>query len=198
MPVRHQNRLSNRNPVRHRQPRYGEREGAQMRSELSRLGNLITVKVDVTVWSLTDIARITRTTSGAPSVPVQMTALRRGLEQTSNAFRHIDEVVQDEDQYQIDEPRPSEHVVNSAKKLIKDLELAGVTSLPKTYVSVYYGELDITWKTERRLVRLAFRDHGRAHMYYQDDYQHSTRGSSAPVDDISAVVERLHWLNTAS
>jgi hypothetical protein len=113
-----------------------------------------------------------------------------------SVIRHIEEVVSDSDQYGDDEAPPSEDVVRTAKQSILSIAELGYNALPKTYVSVYYGELAITWKTETNLVRLTFRPDGHIQIYKQANYKISARGETVTVTprDSTLVARDLAWL----
>lgn len=115
---------------------------------------------------------------------------------TTAILHRIDTIVADDDQYQQDEVRPSGEIVDLAKKLIYAAEEAGVTRFPKTYVSVYYGEVDITWKTDRNMVRLIVRPNHTIELYRQRDYHLSPKGEFVPitVQDGARIAEQIHWL----
>jgi len=76
------------------------------------------------------------------------------------------------------------------------MDSVGYSSLPKTYISVHYGEIAITWKTDKNLVRLTFRPHGSIELYRQADYPNSARGEKIPVtvEDNERVAEYIRWL----
>ena len=75
-------------------------------------------------------------------------------ESMQTVLRHIDNSITDENQYQEDEQKPDALTATTAKSLVEAAAAAGVREFPRTYISVYYGEIDITWKTDRKLVRL--------------------------------------------
>jgi len=115
---------------------------------------------------------------------------------TTTISQRIDAAVADDDQYQQDEARPSGEIADLAKRLIYATEKAGVTRFPKTYVSVYYGEIDITWKTDRNMVRLIIRPNRTIELYRQRDYHLSPKGAFVPItiQDGGRIAEQIDWL----
>jgi hypothetical protein len=72
----------------------------------------------------------------------------------------------------------------------------GYQNLPKTYISVYYGEIAVSWKTDRNLVRLTFGSNGNIELYRQADYRDSARGEAiqVTVEDNERVADYIRWL----
>jgi hypothetical protein len=114
-----------------------------------------------------------------------------------SVVRRLDEIITDEDQYELDEARPSEKTVRTARKLLRSMANVGYQSFPKTYISIYYGEIAISWKTDRNLVRLTFHPDGAIELYRQADYRESARGESiqVTVDDKQQVAAYIRWLS---
>lgn len=83
--------------------------------------------------------------------------------------KSLDLIVTDDDQYETDEPRPSQETIQVARKLLRSMAEVGYNNLPKTYISVYYGEIAVTWKTEQNLDRLTFSPNGTIELYRQAD-----------------------------
>jgi hypothetical protein len=111
-------------------------------------------------------------------------------------LERIRSVIEDEDQYADDEPAPSDETVALAEQLIRTIESVGVDEFPKTYISVYYGEIDITWKTAKDLVRLMVKPGDRIELYQQPNYPDSPRGESTVITmlDAATVADRIERL----
>jgi hypothetical protein len=108
----------------------------------------------------------------------------------------IDAVIADDDMYEAGEPRPSPKAAANAKELIKSAGRA-VRGLPRPEVSVYFGEVDITWKVRNRLLRMiVFSDPTRsAVLYFQTDKGEAlTRGESVDVSGADDLPQKLVWL----
>jgi len=140
----------------------------------------------------------------SPPAPVSLPSIQAAspvptplaLQSADEILNRLDAVVADDDQYQQDEQRPSEATLNLAKQLIQAVEKSGVTEFPRTYVAVYYGEIDITWKTRRDLARLMVKPNGEVELYRQPDYPSSPRGESIPITtaDSARIAEQIEWL----
>ena len=111
-------------------------------------------------------------------------------------LERIRSVIEDEDQYADDEPAPSDETVALAEQLIRTIESVGVDEFPKTYISVYYGEIDITWKTAKDLVRLMVKPGDRIELYQQPNYPDSPRGESTVITmlDAATVADQIERL----
>jgi hypothetical protein len=108
----------------------------------------------------------------------------------------IDAVIADDDMYEAGEPRPSPEAAAKAKDLVKSAERAG-RGLPRPEVSVYFGEIDVTWKVRNRLLRMiVFSDPARpAVLYFQTDKGEAlTRGESVDVSGVDDLPRKLVWL----
>ena len=108
----------------------------------------------------------------------------------------IDATIADDDLYETDEPRPSTEAASKAKDLIKAVEQWG-SRLPAPKISVYFGELDITWTVDKRVLRLIIlADRARpAVLYFQtDDGNALTRGESVDVGSPTVLSQKLDWL----
>ena len=82
---------------------------------------------------------------------VMMMKALSGIDDTTESIvKRIDLIIADEDQYELDEKSPSQQTIQAARKLLRSMADVGYNNLPKTYVSIYYGEITVTWKTERR------------------------------------------------
>lgn len=116
---------------------------------------------------------------------------------TDAIIERLDEVIADEDQYELDELPPSQTTIDAVKRLLRSMADVGYNNLPKTYISLYHGEIAVTWKTDRNLVRLTFRPNGSIELYRQPNYRDSARGESIPVtvEDNERVAEYIHWLS---
>jgi hypothetical protein len=112
-------------------------------------------------------------------------------------LRRLDTVLNDQEQYETDETPPARQTVMAARNLLRSMSRVGYENLPKTYISVYYGEIAISWKTDRNLVRLTFRPNGTIELYRQADYRDSARGEATPVtvDDNEQVAAYIRWLS---
>jgi hypothetical protein len=118
-----------------------------------------------------------------------------------NANQHptaarIDAVIADDDMYEAGEPRPSPEAAAKAKDLVKSAERMG-HGLPRPEVSVYSGEIDVTWKVRNRLLRMiVFSDPVRpAVLYSQTDTGEAlTRGESVDVRGAEDLPRKLVWL----
>jgi hypothetical protein len=107
----------------------------------------------------------------------------------------IDTLIQDDDMYESGEPRPSVETASRAKNLLILAEREGC-KFPHTGISVYFGEIDVTWRVQNRLLRLiVFPDPVRpAVLYFQTDKGEAlTRGESvsAGPEDLS---RKMAWL----
>jgi len=108
----------------------------------------------------------------------------------------IDAVIADDDIYEPGEPRPSPEAATLAKDLIVAAERKG-RKLPRPKVSVYFGEIDVTWTVQNRLLRLiVFPDSARpAVLYFQTDKGEAlTRGESVEVSSAEDLSHKLDWL----
>lgn len=108
----------------------------------------------------------------------------------------IDAVIADGDMYEAGEPRPSPEAAAKAKDLIQSAGRA-VHGLPPPEVSVYFGEIDITWKVRNRLLRIiVFPDPSRPPvLYFQTDKGEAlTRGESVDVSGADDLPRKLAWL----
>jgi len=108
----------------------------------------------------------------------------------------IDAVLADEDLYETGEPRPSPQTVDLVRSLINGA-VDPKRRIPKAEVSVYFGELDVTWKHRNRLLRLvAFRDSARRPVLYTqtDGSEALTRGHSIEVTGNDDLSNALDWL----
>lgn len=115
-----------------------------------------------------------------------------------SVLRRLDEVVNDADQYEVDEQPPTPETIWAVRSLLLSMARMGYyQNLPKTYISVYYGEIAITWKTARNLVRVTFRPDNHIELYRQEDYRDSARGESIriTVDDTQQVDAYIRWLS---
>ncbi len=108
----------------------------------------------------------------------------------------IDRAVDDAGAYEEGETQPSPEAVEAAKRLVLAAEQRGV-KFPTTEVSVYYGEIDLTWKSGNRLLRLVVHSDARTPLlYFQTDTGEAfTRGQSAPAASGYQLAERLQWLS---
>ena len=98
--------------------------------------------------------------------------------------------------YEPGEPKPDLEAVAKAKDLIVAAEHRG-RKLPKPKISVYFGEIDITWAVQNRLLRLiVFPDSAQpAVLYFQTDKGEAlTRGESVEVSGAEDLSQRLDWL----
>jgi hypothetical protein len=116
--------------------------------------------------------------------------------QLHEVLRHIDLMTADEEQYEDDEPHPSEHIIEQAHRIVQAMADLGIRSFPKTYVATYYGEIDLTWKTVRNLMRVIIKPTGEIQLYHQANYRESARGESRTitVTDAQAIADRMRWL----
>jgi hypothetical protein len=108
----------------------------------------------------------------------------------------IDALIADEDMYEPNEPRPTKEAIDEAKDLIVSAERYGSKYL-RPEISVYYGEIDITWRVSNRLLRLiVFSGTVRpAVLYYQTDKGEAlTRGESLEVQRAEDLSRKLIWL----
>jgi hypothetical protein len=108
----------------------------------------------------------------------------------------IDAVIADDDMYEPGEPRPSPAAVATAKDLVKSA-VRGERRLPRPEVSVYFGEIDVTWRVQNRLLRMiVFSDPARAPvLYFQNDKGEAlTRGQSVDVAGVDDLSQKLVWL----
>jgi hypothetical protein len=108
----------------------------------------------------------------------------------------IDAVIADDDMYEPGEPRPTQEAAAKAKDLIKSAGRA-VRELPRPEVSVYFGEIDVTWKVRNRLLRIVvFSETGRAAvLYFQtDDGGALTRGESVDIRGEDDLPRKFAWL----
>jgi hypothetical protein len=118
------------------------------------------------------------------------------FESAASIAAKIDAVIADNNLYEPDEPRPSPETVTKAKDLIMSAEQGG-SKLPHPKVSMYFGEIDITWTVEKRLLRLIiFADPTRpAVLYFQTDKGEAlTRGESEEVRSTESLSRKLAWL----
>lgn len=106
----------------------------------------------------------------------------------------IDETLDDVDQYESGEVAPSPSAVEAVKTLLNGCATAIPTSVRPT-VSAYYGELDVTWEANGKLVRLIFYSDDRPPKVYFHVESEAvlTRGHSEEVSQAS-FKKRLQWL----
>ena len=122
--------------------------------------------------------------------------LRPRIESPANTAARIDAVVANDDMYELSEPRPSVQAVENAKKLVISAEEA-ISGLPRPDISVYFGEIDVTWKLQDRLLRMiVFSDSARpAVLYLQTDKGEAlTRGETIEIRGAKDLSEKLAWL----
>jgi hypothetical protein len=114
-----------------------------------------------------------------------------------SALVRLEHIIADRDQYELDERPPSQNTIEAVRKLLRSMAHVGYDTLPKTSISVYYGEISVTWKTDQNLVRITFRPDGSIELYRQADYRDSARGESIPVtvEDNERVAEYIRWLS---
>jgi len=108
----------------------------------------------------------------------------------------IDAVVNDNDQYELDEPKPTAEAVATAKDLIRFAERDG-SHIPVPKISVYFGEIDLTWTVQNRLLRLiVFSNPDRPALLYSqtDEGEALTRGQSMPLKDPLDLTGMIRWL----
>jgi hypothetical protein len=123
-------------------------------------------------------------------------AQRPDRQQLHEVLEHLDLTLADGDQYQDDEPHPPEHVIEQARRIVQAMADLGIRSFPKTYVATYYGEIDLTWKTVRNLMRVIIKPNGEIHLYHQANYRESGRGESRQITlaDVQSIADRMNWL----
>jgi hypothetical protein len=120
----------------------------------------------------------------------------RQFETAASVAARIDAVIADDDMYESGEPRPSEESVNKAKALIVSAERDG-SRFPRAKISVYFGEIDLTWTVQNRLLRLIVRSDPDlpALLYLQSDKGEAlTRGESAEVGSAEELSQKFEWL----
>ncbi len=107
----------------------------------------------------------------------------------------IDEALCDEDTFEDGEPRPCEKAAEALKKLLTEAERQDA-KIPKGEVSAWYGELDLTWKIDNRLLRLlAYSDDREPLLYFQSDTGETlTRGQSISPVNAEVLKEKFEWL----
>src|SRR5438132_9390139 len=105
--------------------------------------------------------------------------------------RQIDLVVGNAEGFEDAEPRPSLAAIRSAKQLIQSAFLA-LGRILKAEVSAYYGELNLTWRFQDRLVRLIVLSNNRVPIVYwlTEGREPLSRSVQSPED----LNERLTWL----
>ena len=114
-------------------------------------------------------------------------------ESNDDIAARIDAVIADDDMYEAGEPRPSPEAAAKAKELIKSAGRAG-RGLPSPEVSVYFGEIEVTWKVRNRLLRMVvFSDPARPAVQ-TDKGEALTRGESADVTGAGDLPQKLVWL----
>jgi len=119
-----------------------------------------------------------------------------GYEENSDDIAaRIDAVIADDDMYEAGEPRPSPEAAAKAKDLVSSAR--AVRGLPQPEVSVYFGEINVTWKVRNRLLRLiVFSDPARPAVLYSqtDKGEPLTRGESVDVGGPGDLPRKLAWL----
>lgn len=118
------------------------------------------------------------------------------FESVASMEDRIDAVIADADLYESGEPRPSLEAVSKIKGLLRSVAYAG-GQLPHPKISVYFGEIDLTWTIKNRLLRLiVFSDRDRpALLYFQTDKGEAlTRGDSMDLADATDLSRKLTWL----
>jgi hypothetical protein len=140
---------------------------------------------------------------GTPERPIkELSEIRRSYGSTDSrvqesrdcdVFSEIDSVVQDPDNYEAGEPRPSREAIEELKRLLSQ---AIARQAPPSEISTYYGEIDATWHKDNRMLRIVAYSDGRESLLYfcADSGDALTRGETIqPVsaDDIS---QKLTWL----
>jgi hypothetical protein len=114
----------------------------------------------------------------------------------ANIGARIDAVIADDDMYEAGEPRPSPEAAAKAKELVKSAGRAG-RKLPRPEVSVYFGEIDVTWRVQNRFLRLiVFSDPARSALLYSqtDNGEALTRGESVEVSGADDLSQKLALL----
>lgn len=103
-------------------------------------------------------------------------------------------IVENPDTFEIGEPRPADGAIVMMQRLLFDAENLGAM-FPRTDCSVYYGEIDLTWRVENRLLRLvAFSDERPPVLYFQTESEAAlTRGASIQATP-EELVRKLTWL----
>ena len=128
---------------------------------------------------------------------INVAAARRDLLETPDIIlSKIDSVLADDELYEPGEPRPSPETVGRAKSLI-NAAMDRERRIPKAEVSAYFGELDVTWRHQNRLLRLVvFPDVTRRPVLYSqtDSGDALTRGHSIEVTGSDVLSSRLDWL----
>jgi hypothetical protein len=140
----------------------------------------------------------TGTSSATVVIPIEDTAKGPLPDwQLHEVLKHIDLTLADADQNQDDEPHPPENAVEQAHRIVRAVADLGIQSFPKTYVATYYGEIDLTWKTFRKLMRVIIKPNGEMQLYHQPNYRDSARGESCPITllEAKAVADRMRWLS---
>lgn len=104
----------------------------------------------------------------------------------------IDDSVGDADQYDTEEQAPSTDAIYAAKTLISGVHIPRQI---RPEVSVYYGELDVTWRSSDKLVRLiVYSDDRTPKIYSQRDSDNVlSRGQLLDANQ-NLLNEKLNWL----
>lgn len=134
--------------------------------------------------------------AGLPGQWMDTAPPRPDLETRDTILSKIDSVLAEDDFYEPGEPRPSAETVDRAKSLIQT-GIDPERGIPRAEVSAYFGELDVTWRCQNRLLRLVvFPDATRRPVLYSqtDNGDALTRGHSIEVTGPAELSNRLDWL----
>ena len=71
----------------------------------------------------------------------------------STLLERIESAIADTDCYEDEEPRPSATTLRKLKAIVTEAE-AFFAQLRKPKISTYFGEIDLTWETHHRMLRL--------------------------------------------
>lgn len=111
----------------------------------------------------------------------------------------LDNLLNEPDLLEEGEPAPSTATLAQIRGIAQFISDRGISvSLPE--ISVYFGEVDLTWRFANRLLRLiAYRepDHKPMTVYQQTDFgEPLTRGQLTPVTSVEEILpEKFAWLN---
>jgi hypothetical protein len=98
----------------------------------------------------------------------------------------------DPDSFEDNEPKPTSGAIQVMNEIIRTADECFVGG----EVSMWYGELSITWRSDNRMLRLAVFSDGREPLlYFQTDHGEAlTSGQSIQPANSGALQDKLQWL----
>jgi hypothetical protein len=103
-------------------------------------------------------AALRATTTAPDSMPVLDSGASAAIalqEAKSAIVLRVEQLANDPDALDEDEPAPPPHVIHEVVNLVRDAYTLLDTPPPQPTISTFYGELNITWRSNDQIVRLA-------------------------------------------